>query len=613
MSQRVDLQQKKFIKKHPNGCPNENRLCNHITMELCDPCIDELMTTEVIPVEVAVSGRSACEAHDVQPTQEFKVSSSGLICQDCQKPEGSNPTCLICAFFHESAETARNGDLNPKVPTTVVFQRDVGPRHGDLRALTPEAVQESVDFLKHVFASMVLPQIPVASSIPDSHVGPWIGCEWSSGNCWLVVILEMFLTGSWHTSINVSNPLGNALWILIRELRMIGFVPRQKLQAFRILTAEIIGQREKGTLFENGQMDPFEVLRMLENAGAFIYHYRISWAGYVEGAHATPVIDLGMLSSKSGNLIEKLNELDPEINFSQEYKFLNLPTKLLIRVCDPDKVLGTKIDFPTTATFDVGPLAFEVNSVVIFERGHYETVFIKLKYCPITDSFSITYWLSDSKSDVMDCGHHVPSIVEIDQSRFSQLWKDHAIAITCTRIPNKRGMIDEIPHEWSGTEFEPLKPGGDSLPECNKGEYTTFGPNGEIHIKQCMTLSDFREVLSQSQRAPCASGPWVPPPQQQVPSVQVAPALPPPQQASCAKAGPDNEPLNSNFVYMVYSSCKWFLYTRMRNGKLIAEGGIIKDGKNPLYTFGKSTFSSKGELEIALQAVYGKESRQDFS
>lgn len=461
----------------------------------CDKCIVDQYPKHKQPQPRGRGADGSRSALDVVPLQDFKVEQSGPICENCQKLEGSKQKCQICAVFHESAKTARNGDQNPDVPRSVVFQENLGPRREDLCALTPEEVRKSVDLLRGVFLSMVLPLIPVESRVLDSHVGLWRGCEWSSGNCWLVAILQMFQTGSWHTSINVSNALGNALWILVHELRTIRFVPRQKLQAFRRLMQEIIGQHERGTLFENGQMDPLEVLKMLEKNGVFRYDYCFSSDSFIQGIHATPVIDLGLSPSSSTILVEKIDNLGVEIIFVQDSDFSCLPSAIVIKVSSSELVSGSTVDFPASSVFDLGPLTFQITSVLLFINGHYLTVFISLRYDPQTETVYTTYWLSDSKSDVQDCGHHVPSIVEINQIRFDKLWRDHAISITCSRIPNIL-QIDRIPHELNGTDFEPLKPAWESLPECDKGQYTTFGPNGEILIKNCMSQLEFQLTFS---------------------------------------------------------------------------------------------------------------------
>ena len=693
MSQNLDLKQQIFIKNHPNGCPHENRLCNHITMEFCDLCIDKLMTTEVIPVAVAVSGGSACEVADVQPTQKFKLGYSGPICDGCQNPEGSNPECQICAFFKESAETAQNGDQNPNVPASIQFQDGVGPRQEDLCALTPGAVQKSVDSLNGVFASMVLPVIPIASSIPDSHVGRWRGCEWSSGNCGLVVILQMFQTGSWHTSINVSNRLGNALWGLLDELRTIGFVPRQRLQAFRRLMREIIGGHH-----ENGEMDPFDVLIMLEKAGAFLYHYYLSWDGYVEGGHATPVIDLGMSPSSSRTFLEKLEDLEVKINFSQTYEFLCLPSTIVMKVSSADRIPGSTVDFPSSPMFNLNHMMFQITSVLLFIYGHYLTVLIRLRDNPLTDTVDTTYWLSDSKSQNLDCGHSVPLIYEIDQRRFGMLWNINAISMTCIRIGEIFEDNDGNQVEFNGSDFDAVRPNGNFLPESDDNECIKLCPNGEVILILNRTNPlKFRQPIPYPPPPPppqcasdpwgpppafpppqhhCASGSWGPPPAFHPPPPQYAsgswgpPPSPPPQSASngwfpppafppppafhppppqCA-SGPWSPPpafhppppqcasdpwgpppafpppqavgvqvsycvqiLDKNYVDMIYGTRNWFLNTKGINGRRLAEGKILGTGKNRQYKFGESIFASQDELEIALQAKHGKESRpQDF-
>lgn len=265
--------------------------------------------------------------------------------------------------------------------------------------------------------------------------------------------------------------------------------------------AEIIGQHERGTLFENGQMDPFEVLKMLEDAGAFSYHFSLSSEFFIEGIHATPVIDLGLSKSSSRNLIDKVDSLNIKIVFDKESKFSCLPPAIVIKVSSSQRMSGSTVDFPASSVFDIGHLTFQVTSIMLMINGHYLTVFNRLRYDPQTDTLSATYWLSDSKSDVQDCGHHVPSIVEIDEEHFERLWKNHAISITCVRI-QKIVQIDGIPHEWNGAYFKPLKPAWESLPECDKRQYAILGPNGEILIKNCMSPFEFQPTFSPPPPAP---------------------------------------------------------------------------------------------------------------
>jgi hypothetical protein len=63
---------------------------------------------------------------------------------------------------------------------------------------------------------------------------------------------------------------------------------------------------------------------------------------------------------------------------------------------------------------------------------------------------------------------------------------------------------------------------------------------------------------------------------------------------------------------MIYAKSSWFLNTKGRDGKNLATGEIIRTGKTCQYKFGDSVLLSRDSLEIALQAKYGKESRQCF-
>jgi hypothetical protein len=97
--------------------------------------------------------------------------------------------------------------------------------------------------------------------------------------------------------------------------------------------------------------------------------------------------------------------------------------------------------------------------------------------------------------------------------------------------------------------------------------------------------------------APCASGPLVPPPPPQAAGVQVSHRV---------------LKVDTNTMDMIYAKSSWFLNTKGRDGKNLATGYIIGTGKTCQYKFGESAFSSKDELEMTLQAKYGKVSRQCF-
>ena len=64
---------------------------------------------------------------------------------------------------------------------------------------------------------------------------------------------------------------------------------------------------------------------------------------------------------------------------------------------------------------------------------------------------------------------------------------------------------------------------------------------------------------------------------------------------------------------MIYTVRNWFLNTKCRNGRSLAKGEILGTGKKIQYKFGESVFSSRDDLEIALQAKYGKQSSQRFN
>lgn len=72
-------------------CPHKASYC--CAGKLCDKCFDKKY-----PKEAFGGGKGS----DVIPEQDFKLCSSGTICEDCQKLKGSNPACDLCATLKQT-------------------------------------------------------------------------------------------------------------------------------------------------------------------------------------------------------------------------------------------------------------------------------------------------------------------------------------------------------------------------------------------------------------------------------------------------------------------------------------------------------------------------------
>jgi hypothetical protein len=201
MSKNFDLQQQKFIKKHPFGCPHINRLCNHTTMELCDPCIKELMATNVIPVAVAVGGGSACEAPDVKPLQHLRRDQ---LCQDCQKGDPQQG-CLVCETMGKTLE---------------------------IQPFTKEAVEQLHQNLKNQFKpSRTGRTFALGIRLDNPNIG---SIDWNMHNCaFSSLVLMLSSSNAGMNSINQKIFEGYLLALIINSLQETGKCNTIFLEVFR--------------------------------------------------------------------------------------------------------------------------------------------------------------------------------------------------------------------------------------------------------------------------------------------------------------------------------------------------------------------------------------------
>jgi hypothetical protein len=89
---------KSFIASTEMKCPDGNSRCTD--SHPCDLC--QSIANSVIETKELVIGGG--KAPDVIPLQDFKLCSSTTICEFCNKPEGSNPACDLCATLKKSQE-----------------------------------------------------------------------------------------------------------------------------------------------------------------------------------------------------------------------------------------------------------------------------------------------------------------------------------------------------------------------------------------------------------------------------------------------------------------------------------------------------------------------------
>lgn len=530
-----------------SSCRKDN-LCN-----MCKATAQSLVETK------GQGGKAPCY---VMPLQAVHGSSNQEQCDECKQPFGSNTQCGFCASFAKSP-------LNPAQPD-IQYHPNFGPIIYSFGPFTDSTAQNTLKSFQRSFEAAKKNEFPFTGITSFRRraslikmllsQGVIIGFEGFDNSCFLIVVFWMLSQGNMHERINIDCLSGHILYKILWDLLFGLFVGRDIVAAFRLSLQEYPSVQRN--MSENGMDDPNCVLVILEDLGILRKGPILSVTGCsfhiheVRGENPVSSIQEALCASVSSPSPVLEDGSIASFQFSQQRggngRFMG-------------QTLGTDFKFPHNGLILAGKLLIP-KMFIIYTSEHYFVVLW------VGEAFFLSNSLSAS-----NCGHFLPETREISEAEAMDLFitQAHTIVFECV------GNVPPPPVSCaSGPWFLPPPP---PAPCVSSG--CVPPPPIQVH---------------------CAQDHWVPSPPPPAPCAQVAQTLPPPPQAADVQVAHSVQKLNMTDVDMIYTECKWFLNTKGRQGIQLATGDIIGSGKTCQYKFGESVFSSKDELEIALQARYGK-------
>jgi hypothetical protein len=185
-------------------CPHKASYC--CAGKLCDECFHKQY-----PKEAFGGGKG----HDVIPEQDFELCSSGTICEDCQKPKGSNPACYLCA-------------------TLKLTQNDSKP------PFTKEQVKEFHSEMKSRFIPPHKGRIfELVVPLSNLTIG---SIDWTMHNCaFSTLVLMLSSSNVGLNSINQQTFDGYILAVIINHLQESGKCDPIVLEVFRLEISMLSG------------------------------------------------------------------------------------------------------------------------------------------------------------------------------------------------------------------------------------------------------------------------------------------------------------------------------------------------------------------------------------
>lgn len=206
----------------------------------CDKCATKLYPTDNQYQQrgVAVGGRSA---PDVVSRQNFKVSSSGPICQGCQKPEGSNPACEECGMLKMT-------EVHP------FTEEDVKELHAKLNYVFSKSSTNCI-------FELVVP-LDILSIVDIS---------WTMDNCAFSTLVLMLSNSSMmvmNDCINQNTFGGYIMIILIKDIRETGCINQILLEVLRLELSKLL--RNSSSIDSSKQMDLVDLFNLCVDANIII-------------------------------------------------------------------------------------------------------------------------------------------------------------------------------------------------------------------------------------------------------------------------------------------------------------------------------------------------------
>lgn len=574
----------------------------------------------------AADGGSACEAHSMQrPQQTRKLVARGcgvggraedvpsipkqLNClglPTCQPTLGSLcDNCMKNHFAKLEEEHKRNSPENPNPPQNVNTDPSgvYGPRDIDeLGACTPAEIDVLRIELWCLFQLFIQGRWQFSKKFPpttsevlerlaESNVPA--GFEGHNNSCFTIMGFFLFCFDKQiRERIDTSKFVGFILRYITQEFRSRLFVDRKLTQLFREEAAKVMNGLDDND-FSHRVSCPNDYLARLEEYEIVRKGPRVS-NDEIADHQASATFVTNEIYRSSSDIKEdgvRCNSLPQAISLvisseieSESIVCFQFKEDIFIKEED---VEGKKKKTAKARPSGAGNMKFPKQGVTVdglnlslifftvIELSHYRAIFY------LDGKFFHFNSLSDSNE-----GHHLPVLTVLSTREAIELWKTnaHTAVFKCER--SSEGQSQEACAEVSSALPQPqplyLESGLDILP-------------------------DFLPDFIQDHLVP-------PPPLLPAPCEKVARALPPPQQATGLQVSSHRvQKLNMDDVDMIYTDRNWFLNTKGRNGRSLAKGEILGTGRKLQYKFGESVFSSRDDLEIALQANYGKQASQRFN
>lgn len=393
-------------------CPDGNPRCSDENP--CDFC---LMTARSL---VETSGGAGGKARDVVPLQEFKAGCSGRLCDECQKPQGSNTlACVICASIAEFPTNPAQPNI-PYHPDFGPMRNSFGPSTGATAKSTLDAFNASFDdSKKNGFPFTGINCFKRGTSLLRELLSQEviIGIEGFNNSCFLVVVFWTLSQGNMHERINTNCLSGHILYKILWDLRCGLFVGRDIVEAFRLSLREypVFLRNMSGT----GMDDPSYLLWLLEDDAVGILRKGpiLSETGCSflinEVRRENPVSSIQEDLCASAASPSPVPEDGSIISFQFCQQRGNVPFT--------SQILGTDFKFPHDGVVLAGKL-LKPKMFIIFNSQHYLVVLC------VGEAFFLSNSLSASQ-----CGHFLPETREISEEEAMELFKTqaHTIVFEC--------------------------------------------------------------------------------------------------------------------------------------------------------------------------------------
>lgn len=579
------------------------------------PSMQRPQQTHKLVARGGSGGGSACEAPSMpRPQQTHKLVGGGgakdvpsiTKSLKCLGPPTCQPTlgslcdnCMENQFAKLEEEDKRNSPENPNPPQNVNLDPTgvYGPRSiHDLGACTEVEIEALRIELWALFQLFLQGRWHFSKKFPSttsddldtlakSHVS--VGFEGHNNSCFTIMGFFLFCFDKQiRERIDTSKFAGFILRYITQEFRSRLFVDRKLIQLFRKEAAKVMNGLDDDDFIDRvscpndylARLEEYEIVRKGPRVSNDEIADHQASATFVTNEIYRPSSDIKKDGTRCDSLREAISlVIRPDIPSGSSVCF-QLKEDICVEFNDKNEKTANarpsgagNMKFPEKGV-TVGGVNLSLIFFTIIERTHYRAIF-----CSDGKFFHF-----NSLSPLNE-GHHLPVLTVLSRDEAIELWKKNAHTAVFKCEGSSEGQSQASCAEVSSALPQPqplyLESGLDILPDFMQNDLVS--PHPPQLLQAC--------------------------------GAQSAQPLPPPPQTADAKVYRRVLKVDTNLMDMIYSKNRWFLNIKGRNGKNLATGEIIGTGKTCQYKFGDSVFSSRDDLEIALQAKYGKQSSQSFN